>query len=102
MLRNEPFVLNDHSASRSDPELHTAGQGAGNTQLPIPGDMEQAGWVAWVAALRAWIFLALLLVIFESWARYIYHASFILNPFNIQSIAVFTVSPLLLALGQTF
>jgi len=35
------------------------------------------------------------------WARVVYHGTFILNPFNVESIAVFTVTPLLLALGQT-
>ena len=54
-----------------------------------------------LAAFRAWLFLALLLVTFEVWAHVVYHGTFILNPFNIESIAVFTVTPLLLALGQT-
>ncbi|HEY0794124.1 MAG TPA: hypothetical protein VGD78_23890 [Chthoniobacterales bacterium] len=57
---------------------------------------------ALLAALRAWIFLAVLCVGFEAWSHASYHASFLLNPFNLQSIAVFTVAPLLLALGQTF
>jgi len=52
--------------------------------------------------MRAWIFLLFLLVGFELWARFAYHTTFILNPFNASSIAVFAVGPLLLALGQTF
>lgn len=55
-----------------------------------------------LAAFRSWLFLGILLVIFEVWARVLYGATFFLNPFNIQSITVFTVTPLLLALGQTF
>jgi ribose transport system permease protein len=57
---------------------------------------------AWIAAARAWIFLILLLIGFEVWAQIVYHGTFLFNPFNAQSIAVFAVGPLLLALGQTF
>ena len=32
--------------------------------------------------MRAWIFLAFLLVGFEVWAQLAYHATFLLNPFN--------------------
>src|SRR5690606_29018341 len=49
-----------------------------------------------------WLFLLLLLVSFESWARLAYGASFLLNPYNLQSIALFLALPLLLAIGQTF
>jgi ribose transport system permease protein len=52
--------------------------------------------------MRAWIFLFFLLVGFEIWSQLAYHATFLLNPFNVSSIAVFTVGPLLMALGQTF
>ncbi|HEY9348296.1 MAG TPA: ABC transporter permease, partial [Inquilinus sp.] len=55
-----------------------------------------------VAELRAWLFLILLVVFFEAWARIVYDTTFILNPYNLQSIGVFAVAPLLLALGQTF
>jgi len=55
-----------------------------------------------IAELRAWLFLVLLIVVFEVWARAAYGATFILNAYNLQSIAVFSVAPLLLALGQTF
>ncbi len=59
-------------------------------------------WLIRLAALRAWLFLALLLVTFEVWARLSYGASFVLSSYNAQSIAVFAVAPLLLALGETF
>ncbi len=52
--------------------------------------------------MRAWLFLALLLIVFEIWARASYGASFVLSSYNAQSIAVFAVAPLLLALGETF
>ncbi|MDZ4135693.1 MAG: ribose ABC transporter, partial [Paracoccaceae bacterium] len=52
--------------------------------------------------LRAWLFLAGLIAGFEIWSRLSFGGTFILNPFNIQSIAVFAVAPLLLATGQTF
>jgi ribose transport system permease protein len=54
------------------------------------------------ARLRAWLFLVLLLVVFEVWARAKYGTSFVFSSYNAQSIAVFTVAPLLLALGETF
>lgn len=68
---------------------------------PMPSVAPQARWLGFLAAFRAWLFLALLLITFEAWAHTVYHGSFLLNPFNIESIAVFTVTPLLLALGQT-
>ena len=55
-----------------------------------------------IAALRAWLFLALLLLVFETWARASYGVSFVLSSYNAQSIAIFAVAPLLLALGETF
>ncbi len=55
-----------------------------------------------IADLRAWLFLAALIVAFEAWARLDFGGTFILNPFNLQSIAIFAVAPLLLAIGQTF
>ena len=62
---------------------------------------EQATLVRWIAAAWSWLFLILLLVFFEVWARAAYGISFLLNPFNVQSITLFAVAPLLLALGQT-
>ncbi|QIG51910.1 ribose ABC transporter [Nordella sp. HKS 07] len=55
-----------------------------------------------IADLRAWLFLLALIAAFETWARTDFGGTFILNPFNLQSIAVFAVAPLLLATGQTF
>jgi ribose transport system permease protein len=54
------------------------------------------------ARLRAWLFLALLLLAFEIWARASYGTSFVFSIYNAQSIAVFATAPLLLALGETF
>jgi ribose transport system permease protein len=51
---------------------------------------------------RAWLFLLLLAIFFEVYSRIDFGATFIFSTFNMQSIAVFTVAPLLLALGQTF
>jgi ribose transport system permease protein len=67
----------------------------------MPSVASQARWLDFLAAFRAWLFLALLLITFEVWAQTVYHGTFLLNPFNIESIAIFTVTPLLLALGQT-
>ena len=58
--------------------------------------------LAFVAVAWSWLFLALLLALFEAWARVEYGATFILNPYNVQSIAVTAAMPLLLGLGQTF
>ncbi|BDA84421.1 monosaccharide-transporting ATPase [Aureimonas sp. SA4125] len=55
-----------------------------------------------IAELRAWLFLLALVLGFEVWARSSFGGTFILNPFNLQSIAIFAVAPLLLATGQTF
>jgi ribose transport system permease protein len=55
-----------------------------------------------IADLRAWLFLAVLVLGFELWSRISFGGSFVLNPFNLQSIAIFAVAPLLLAIGQTF
>jgi ribose transport system permease protein len=56
----------------------------------------------WIAQLRAWLFLILLVVFFEVWARIADGSSFLFNVYNVQSILVFATAPLLLALGQTF
>src|SRR5690348_5000008 len=55
-----------------------------------------------IADLRAWLFLLALVAAFEIWARSEFGGTFILNPFNLQSIAIFAVAPLLLAIGQTY
>ena len=58
--------------------------------------------ILWIAQLRAWVFLILLVVFFEVWSQIAEHQSFVFNIYNLQSILVFTTAPLLLALGQTF
>jgi predicted ABC-type sugar transport system permease subunit len=55
-----------------------------------------------IAELRAWLFLIILIVFFEVWARIAYGQSFFFNTYNVQSISVFATAPLVLALGQTF
>ncbi len=55
-----------------------------------------------IASLRAWLFLAALIIGFEAWSRVSFGGTFIFNPYNVQSIAIFAVAPLLLATGQTF
>ena len=54
-----------------------------------------------LASLWSWIFLVALIVIFEIWARMTDGSSFAFNAYNIQSILIFSASPLLLGLGQT-
>src|ERR1700680_989542 len=66
------------------------------------GDQKVDRWLALLAAFRAWLFLAILLVVFALWAECVYHRTFLFTAFNIQSIAVFTVTPLFLGLGETF
>ncbi len=70
--------------------------------VPPGANGRERALLATLSAFRAWLFLIVLVVVFEVWAQALYHASFVLNPFNVQSIAVFAVAPLLLALGQTF
>lgn len=55
-----------------------------------------------VAQLRAWLFLLGLIVMFEIWARIDFGGTFVGSPYNWQSVAIFAVAPLLLAIGQTF
>ncbi len=62
----------------------------------------QGRWLAAIAAARAWLFLILLIAVFELWAQLGFGATFIGNVFNLSSIAVFATAPLLLAIGQTF
>ncbi len=66
-----------------------------DANLPSP-------WLVRLAGMRAWLFLVLLLIVFETWSRVSYGTSFVLSSYNAQSIAVFAVAPLLLALGETF
>ncbi len=55
-----------------------------------------------IAELRAWVFLILLILFFEIWARVAYGATFVFNTYNLKAIAVAATAPLVLALGQTF
>lgn len=55
-----------------------------------------------IADLRTWLLLAFLILTFELWSRASFGGTFLFNPFNIQSIAIFAVAPLLLSTGQTF
>lgn len=55
-----------------------------------------------IAELRAWVFLILLVLFFEIWARAAYGATFLFNTYNLKAIAVAATAPLVLALGQTF
>lgn len=72
---------------------------------PATGDPAPAPPGAWLRAYRsAWsaIFLLLLVLGFEAWARLAYSTSFILNANNVQSILLAATQPLLVALGMTF
>ena len=60
------------------------------------------GWLLAIAAARAWLFLVVLIAGFEVWSQLAFGATFIGNLFNLRSIAVFAVAPLLLAIGETF
>ena len=73
---------------------HSGGQSA--------GPLQTRSLLLRLAAMRAWLFLAMLLVFFEVWARVSYGSTFLFSTYNAQSISVFTVAPLLLALGSTF
>ena len=72
------------------------------TTEAVPDVTKQIRWLDLLAAFRAWLFLGILLITFEIWAHVVYNSTFLFNPFNVQSITVFTVTPLLLGLGQTF
>ncbi|MGK9233295.1 ABC transporter permease [Inquilinus limosus] len=72
------------------------------SSIPSPATSGGRALLLKVAELRAWLFLAILIVFFEAWARIVYDTTFILNPYNLQSIGIFAVAPLLLAMGQTF
>jgi predicted ABC-type sugar transport system permease subunit len=70
---------------------------AATPSAPLPHPV-----ILWIAQLRAWVFLILLVLFFEVWARVAEGSSFLFNVYNVQSILVFATAPLLLALGQTF
>jgi ribose transport system permease protein len=72
------------------------------TSISAPAPQRPRSVLERVADLRAWLFLALLLIFFEVWAQMAYGVTFVANTYNLQSIAIFTTAPLLLALGETF
>jgi predicted ABC-type sugar transport system permease subunit len=59
------------------------------------------GTLSVLASARAWIFLFVLLVVFELWSQIAYDTTFVFSAFNLRSVAVFAVAPVLLGLGQT-
>ena len=88
----------------SDSRASSAGASGADTHGQPQADHADRAktFVQRIADLRAWLFLLALALGFEAWARIEFGGTFILNPFNLQSIAVFAVAPLLLATGQTF
>ena len=58
-------------------------------------------WLTWLARAWSWLFLVLMLMFFEIWARAEYGNTFLFSINNVQSILLAMVLPLLLALGQT-
>lgn len=72
------------------------------TSISAPAPQRPRSVLERIADLRAWLFLALLLVFFEAWAQISFGTTFVANPYNLQSIAIFTTAPLMLALGETF
>ncbi len=72
--------------------------------IPVAAQSRGRGHVAlaWLSVAWSWLFLVLLLATFEIWARRTHGTSFLVNSFNLQSIALFAAAPLLLGLGQTF
>jgi hypothetical protein len=47
----------------------------------VPNAHKPIRWLDFLAAFRAWLFLAILLITFEIWAHVVYDSSFYLNPF---------------------
>lgn len=64
--------------------------------------MPNKSFIQLLTNLRAWVFLIFLVATFEIWSHIAYDRTFIGNPYNLRSLAVFATVPLLLALGQTF
>jgi hypothetical protein len=62
--------------------------------------VERSAFLSSLASFRALAFLILLLLGFEVWAHVAYNTTFLFSPFNLPSIAVSAIAPLLLALGQ--
>ena len=73
------------------------------TATATPARQESHGLLSMIVELRAWIFLLLLVIFFEVWARAAYGSSFILNAYNLQAIGIFakvTNSPSPIAEGS--
>ncbi|MDR3497289.1 MAG: ribose ABC transporter [Ancalomicrobiaceae bacterium] len=77
---------------------------ASSAAAPGTGAKSSTGlaWLMRIAELRAWLFLLILVVFFETWAQIAYGDTFFGSSYNLRSIGVFAVAPLLLALGSTF
>jgi ribose transport system permease protein len=65
-------------------------------------DLPKQSALLLLTKLRAWVFLILLVIVFEIWSHIAYDRSFLANTYNLRSLAIFAAVPLLLALGQTF
>lgn len=86
----------------SDPKTETGSPPGGHVSPPADHAESAKTAIQRIADLRAWLFLGALIIGFEVWSRMSFGGTFIFNPFNITSIAIFAVAPLLLATGQTF
>lgn len=64
-------------------------------------DRKSRTWLTWLAGAWSWLFLVLMLLFFEIWARAEYGSTFLFSVNNVQSILLAMVLPLLLGLGQT-
>jgi ribose transport system permease protein len=73
-----------------------------STPPALAGPSEPPAALRFLAAAWSWLFLLVLIAFFEIWARLAYGISFLNNPYNISSFAMFAAAPLLLGLGQTF
>ena len=51
------------------------------------------GTLGVLASARAWIFLFVLLVVFELWSQIAYGTTFVFSAFNLRSVSVFAVAP---------
>lgn len=75
-----------------------------DTGIAPPADHADATktWISRIAEGRAWLFLVVLILVFEIWSQFGFGSSFVGSVYNWQSIAVFATAPLLLAVGETF
>ncbi|HVW93718.1 MAG TPA: ribose ABC transporter [Devosia sp.] len=75
-----------------------------DTGIAPPADHADAAktWISRIAEGRAWLFLVVLVLVFEIWSHVSFGATFVGSTYNWQSIAIFATAPLLLAVGETF